>query len=155
MDIASNSNVKSIAIMVFVSVLLFGIFYYLITDVTSSSDLKTTTAQNTQTDTVLADSQKVNNAGAPAQEVKGDTAQVSVFKSLADQKTDVKPKAVLAGSDTRETTQSTVPATGSNTIFVAFVISCLTMFTGIYLLITQKNGVALAKFEKRIIKELD
>lgn len=159
MNSAKESNVKNIAIIAFVSVLLFGIFYYLITDVSNSTNLKAekkvdsqVTAQN-----FLADSEKPANpviTEAKTQEVKGTSTQNSVFKELSTQKVDAQPKMVLAGSDTN-TTESTVPVTGSNTIFGAFVVSSLIMFTGIYLLLTQPKNTVLAKFEKRIIRELD
>jgi hypothetical protein len=87
-------------------------------------------------------------------EVKGDSTQKSVFKELSTQKVDAQPKMVLGGSDT-SAPESTVPATGSDTIFGAFVLSSLIMFMGIYLLLTQPRNTALAKFEKRIIRELD
>lgn len=168
MGTANNSNVKSIAIMVFVSILLFGIFYYLITDVTSStakSDLRAETerineeiamASNNSTDSTDITALKADEEkNGEASEVRGDATQASVFKQLAEQKVDVKAKSVLSGTDVRDSTQSAVPETGSDTIFAAFVISCLTMFTGIYLLINQRKNKALAKFEKRIIKELE
>jgi hypothetical protein len=164
MNTARESNIKSIAIIAFVSIMLFGIFYYLITDVSNSSDLN---ASNTkpatekvgqnllagETDTETAS--KPETAGENKQEVMGESTVASIFKELSQQQMDVKPKAVLGGSDTNQGTQSTVPATGSNTIFGAFVVSSLVMFTGIYLLITQPKNATLAKFEKRIIRDLD
>jgi len=147
MNAARESNVKSIVVISLVSVLLFGIFYYLITDVSnSSSDLKASNKVE------LSAAQ--NFSASTEENVKGDSVEKSVFKDLSTQKADVQPKMVLGGSD-QQTTQSTVPATGSNTIFGAFVVSSLIMFTGIYLLITQSKTAALAKFEKRIIRELD
>ena len=142
MNSAKESNVKSIAVIAFVSVLLFGIFYYLITDVSSSTNLKA--EKKVVTQNFLVDSEKV----------KGDSAEKSVFKELSTQKVDAQPKMVLAGSDTG-IPESTVPATGSDTIFSMFAVSSLIMFTGIYLLLTQPKNTALAKFEKRIIRELD
>jgi len=55
-------------------------------------------------------------------------------------------------SSTRE---STVPATGSDIITGVFIVSCLAILTGLYLILTQTRGAALAKFEKRINKEID
>jgi len=152
----ASSNVKSIAVIVFVSLVLFGIFYYLITDVGSSSSLS---AQKPQ-DQSLATNTLLAVQGQPQQqpqqeEVKGNASTTSVFKELSTQKVNVQPKSVLAGTDDREGTQSTVPATGSDTIFGAFVVSSLIMFTGIYLLITKPKNLALVRFEKRIIKDLD
>lgn len=151
MNTAKESNVKSIAVIAFVSVLLFGIFYYLITDISSSTNLKTEKKIDSQT---VAQNFLVDNENPAEQEVKGDSAQKSVFKELSTQKIDAQPKMVLSGSDTNAP-ESTVPATGSDTIFGAFVVSSLIMFTGIYLLLTQPKNTALAKFEKRIIQELD
>jgi hypothetical protein len=160
MNTAKESNVKSISVIAFVSVLLFGIFYYLITDVSNSTNLKAerkadaqVVAQNFVADEVRANDGKVAEAKSQ-QEVKGDSTQKSVFKELSTQKIVTQPAMVLAGSDTT-VPESTVPATGSDTIFAAFVVSSLIMFTGIYLLITQPKNTALAKFERRIIRELD
>jgi len=150
MNTARESNVKNVAVIAFVSVLLFGIFYYLITDVSSSANLKVekkiglqVAAQNFLADEVKTDDGKVTKA-----------KQESVFKELSTQKVDTQPKMVLAGAD-ENTPESTVPATGSDTIFAAFVVSSLIMFTGIYLLLTQPKNAALARFEKRVIRELD
>jgi hypothetical protein len=155
MNSASESNVKNIAVIAFVSVLLFGIFYYLITDVSNSAPL---TADTTVDSSVVTEAQAQNflaDTEKPTQqEVKGDTVQKSVFKDLAAQQVPSQPTMVLAGSDTT-VPESTVPATGSDTIFAAFTVSSLIMFTGIYLLLTQPKNTALAKFEKRIIRELD
>lgn len=155
MNSAKESNVKSIAVIAFVSVLLFGIFYYLITDVSSSTNLKAEKKVDAQVvaQNFLVDSEKPANSVVP-ENVKGDSVEKSVFKELSTQKVDAQPKMVLAGSDTN-TPESTVPATGSDTIFSMFVVSSLIMFTGIYLLLTQPKNTALAKFERRLIRELD
>lgn len=173
MSSANGSNLKNIGIMVFVSMVLFGVFYYLITDVTSSSsspvykvnkqayvakdaEVKNpSTSLQSQIDST--DVKKEENSpenSADAKEVKGDSTQTSVFKSLTTQKPDVQAKVVLGGAD-EQAPQSTVPETGTDTIFGAFVASSLLMFAGIYMLINQPKGAALAKFEKRIIRELD
>jgi len=153
MNTARESNIKSVVVISLVSFLLFGIFYYLITDVSnsSSSDLKASSEKVTEH--VMAQNfvseQKTDSS------VKGASVEASVFKELSTQKADVQPKMVLGGSS-EQTTQSTVPSTGSETgIFGAFVVSSLVMFTGIYLLLTQPKNRALAKFERRIIRELD
>jgi len=164
MNTARESNVKSIAVMVFVSVVLFGVFYYLITDATStpSSSLRAQSekvtqeavAQNYLGDRVRATENEARAEVIPTSEVKGDATEVSVFKALSTQQAVVQPKMVLGGAD-ENTPESTVPDTGSDTIFAAFVVSSLIMFTGIYMLLTQPKNMALAKFEKRIIRELD
>ncbi len=155
MNTARESNVKSIAVIAFVSVLLFGIFYYLITDVSSSTNLKAEEKADSQVvaQNFLVDNEKPTDP-VMMENVKGDSVQKSAFKELSTQKVNTQPKMVLGGSDTT-TPESTVPATGSNTIFSMFVVSSLIMFTGIYLLLTQPKNTALAKFEKRIIRELD
>lgn len=171
MNTAKNSNVKSIIVIVLVSVMLFGVFYYLITDVTNtpSSDLKAQSqvaseqvAQNysseaTKTDEKLPEVAKEEikeETEDESTEVKGTATEVSVFKALSTQKTTAQPKEVLGGMDS-QTSESTVPATGSETIFGAFVLSSLIMFSGIYLFMTQQKSTALAKFEQRITRELD
>lgn len=166
MNTARESNVKSIAAIAFVSVMLFGVFYYLITDATStsSSDLKAqaeksvqnTADQQTVTQNYLGSrvEAKTDTAVETNVDVKGDATETSVFKALSTQKTDLQPKMVLGGADA-QTPESTVPDTGTNTIFGAFVVSSLIMFTGIYLFMTQPKNAALANFEKRIIRDLD
>ncbi len=182
MNSANGSNVKNIAVIAFVSALLFGIFYYLITDVTSapSSDLKAgnqKVVKDSAKQAYLAEESATKGGSAKLSQneledqekaetaadvkdasknavVKGDKIEVSVFKALSSQKANAQPKVVLGGAD-EQTPQSTVPETGTDTIFGAFVISSLIMFAGIYMLMTQSKDVALAKFEKRIIRELD
>lgn len=186
MNTAKESNIKSIAVISLVSILLFGIFYYLITDVSnSSSSIKAQdnkTREQSAAQTYVADAEKPAEAVAQAEpadaqpegDVKGESTEQnaipavdqtakeaepepekeSVFKTLSAQKATAQPGVVLGGAD-QQTTQSTVPTTGSETIFAAFVVSSLVMFTGIYLLLTQPKNAALAKFEKRIIREMD
>lgn len=168
MNTARESNLKSIAVIAFVSVMLFGVFYYLITDATSnpSTNLKAESdrvtlqaleqkalAQNSAGDEVVAESGPTDPKFAKA-DVKGDSTEISVFKALTTQQADAQPKMVLGGSDTA-TPESTVPDTGTDTIFMAFVASSLVMFAGMYMLMTQPKNTALAKFEKRIIRDLD
>ena len=112
MNSAKESNVKNIAVIAFVSVLLFGIFYYLITDVSSSTNLKAEKKVDAQVvaQNFLVDSEKPADPVVP-ENVKGDSVEKSVFKELSTQKVDAQPKMVLAGSDT-STPESTGPATG-------------------------------------------
>ena len=154
MNTANESNLRNVAVIAFVSVLLFGIFYYLITDISNTTNLKAGKKDDSQ---VTAQNFSVNAstiAETTIQEVKGDSTQKSAFKELSAQKVDAQPKMVLAGADTTPP-QSTIPATGSDAIFSMFVVSSLIMFTGIYLFLIQPKNTALAKFEKRIIRELD
>ena len=151
MNSAKESNVKNIAVIAFVSVLLFGIFYYLITDVSGSTDLQA----DKKAITPVAAQNFLTDATKPAeQEVKGDATEKSVFKDISTKKADAQPQMVLSGNET-STPESTVPSTGSETIFGAFVVSSLIMFTGIYLLLTQPKNTALARFERKVIRELD
>ncbi len=156
MNTAKETNVKSIAVISLVSVMLFGIFYYLVTDATStpSTELKTQVQKVSEQAVAQNSLGEAAKASEKPAEVKGDSTEVSVFKALSTQKTNTQPKMVLSGSDT-QTPESTVPDTGSETIFGAFVLSSLTLFVGIYLMMTQPRNTALAKFEKRIIRELD
>lgn len=158
----NNTALKTFFVTAFVSVLLFGVFYYLINDLSTTEDL--TTGAMAPQSTLVASAQNNNeNADsgavlpASSENASADTNTNSVFGTLAEQKPNVQPKVVLAGSDdlTNESTQSTVPATGSDTMFLAFIISSLITFTGVYLLITGPRQKALAKFERRIVKELD
>ncbi|MFH1295300.1 MAG: hypothetical protein ABIH84_01850, partial [bacterium] len=130
--------------------MLFGIFYYLITDATNSPSLKSQ-SQTTLLGNNVQTEEPTNQAPTA---VKGDSTETSVFKALSTQTAAIQPRMVLAGAD-EQTPESTVPDTGSETIFGAFVVSSLIMFTGIYLMISQPKNTALAKFEKRIIRELD
>lgn len=165
-----NTNFKSLLAVTVTLMVLFGVFYYLITDI-SNKPSSSLSSQVKKPETSLANTQKVlseaselkdNNQNnetenSPKQQLANTSENnepVSSFAVLASKKVDAQPQVVLGAAD-ENAPQSTVPETGVEMIFFAFVASTLMTFYGVYLLTSQKREAALSKFEQRIIKDLD
>lgn len=144
----AKNGFKTFIITLSVSIFVFSSIYYLVaqgfnkdTTETSIEAAPTTTTQvqqNLTGDSVFGEISKKS--------MENVTPQVAGAS-------DEKPQ-VLAGSDVNETTQSTVPDTGSNTMFVAFVIAMSAIALGAYVFLIGPRKFALGSFEKRVIKEL-
>lgn len=147
----AKTGFKTFIITLVISLVVFSSLYYIATSSGSDTsvpedgaDKQTSmdTNENTNTDT--------NRKVASAEDY-------SVFEVLAAEDTKVsdtggKGGAVLAGAD--ESTESTVPDTGSNTMMVASVMGIgLLSFAG-YILINNPRKLALSTFEKKATKDL-
>ncbi|MFC1622072.1 hypothetical protein ACFL13_01670, partial [Patescibacteria group bacterium] len=85
--------------------------------------------------------------------------QGSVFEELVNQEVETEPRAVLAGTDTADTTtppeedttpESTVPDTGISGPTLGILLT-----TGLLAIAWYLNTRPSASFEKRVLKELD
>jgi hypothetical protein len=136
-DTAKN-GFKTFVVTLSVSLLLFGALYYLITDFSSDVDIENTASKS---GTFAYD---------PITTVKGSTTQNSVFGSIVEEPVKTQPAAVLAETDTitaTETTESTVPDTGSETL-IGTMISIGFFSAAVYILVVGPRKFAMAGFEK-------
>lgn len=139
----AKNGFKTFIITLAVSLFLFSIIYYIATDISQSVNIESGT-EEVSNPTSFNVSKEVASAEI-----------ASVFGDLAEQDIDVPQKMVLAGSDTAETTQSTVPATGSLDITYALALSLSAIAFGLYFLVVEPRRKALSKFEQRVTKELN
>lgn len=117
-----------------VSLLLFGALYYLITDFSNEVDIEDTASKSGP---VAYDPAKVKGAST-----------LSVFGEISEKPTKAQPSVVLAGTDTaEETTESTVPDTGSETL-MGTVVAMGFFSATIYILLIGPRKFALAGFER-------
>jgi hypothetical protein len=119
-----------------ISLAVFGVIYYLITDFSDTVDIEKNAA----------------NEIAAAEEH-------SAFGELSRQKVKVPQKAVLSGADEStedppEATESTVPDTGSSGMFVAATIASITLVAGIAYIMKGPRKLALSEFENKVLQEL-
>lgn len=161
----AKNGFKTFVITFVISVFVFGIFYYVISDV-STEDLNiesksgnvmgSTKPVDAPTPQVAGTSVVAEDAPAQVEEVASEelTKTQSPFGSLAAAKMDVQGGVVLAGAD--ESTQSTtpVPDTGDFSMTIA-IVSSLALFSFFaYMLFMNPRKYALSRFEKDISEKL-
>jgi len=139
----AKNGFKTFVVTLSVSLLLFGALYYLITDFSSDIDIEDTSAG------------KPTTVAYDPSTVKGTTTQNSVFKDITETPVKTKPATVLAEADdttttTEETTESTVPDTGSETL-IGTVLAMGFFSAAVYILVVGPRKFALAGFEKDML----
>ncbi len=134
-DQQAKNGFRTFVVTLSVSLLLFGAFYYLITDFSTEIDIESSSIGKTET--VAYKPQKVS--------VKGVADQNSVFGEISDTPIDIQPPAVLAGAE--ESTESTVPDTGSEQI-IGMALTMSFFSIAVYILLVGPRKLALREFEK-------
>lgn len=147
----AKNGFKTFILTLAVSLVAFSVIYYIQTDVSNKINIESTDAVGQLNEQVPP--KQVTSAAPVA--VPATTTEPSVFKALADDKTYVPQRVVLAGSTTRETTQSTVPPTGVTEITYAFVISLSLALFGAYLFVYESRRKALLSFERDVRRDLN
>lgn len=155
----AKNGFKTFLITFGVSLLVFGFFYYLLSDTSTNEisidDEKSNTLGYTKTTEEVAETPKVEVTKEVAlAESSAVGAEDTPFGKLSSQKLDVQPKVVLAGAT--EATQSTtpVPETGDFTITVALLTSLSLIGFFIYILVLNPRKYALSKFEEDVMHDL-
>lgn len=149
----AKNGFKTFLITFGVSLLVFGFFYYLLSDTSANEisieDETASTLGYTKTTEETAETPKVDVTKEVA------SAEDTPFGKLSNQKLDTQSRVVLAGA-TSQTTQSTtpVPETGDFTITVALLTSLSLIGFFIYLLVLNPRKYALSKFEEDVIQDL-
>ncbi|MFA6981632.1 MAG: hypothetical protein WC243_01240 [Patescibacteria group bacterium] len=127
----AKSGFKTFALVFMVSLGVFFLFYYLTSSASKEVDIE--------------------SYSAPREDVLGESTEKSAFEELSEQK--MEPSKVLAGATTRETTQSTVPVTGTTEITFALFSGMTILTLGAYTLWTNPRKKALATFEKNATRD--
>lgn len=142
----AKNGFKTFVVTLSVSLLLFGALYYLITGFSQEIDIEgssTPVAYNTApaTNTYY---------NASNENVKGTTT--TVFSTIADKPVNARPATVLASATTAaESTESTVPNTGSNTL-LGTIMAVGSFSAALYVLMLGPRKFALSGFEREITK---
>jgi hypothetical protein len=136
----AKNGFKTFILTLAVSLVVFSVIYYIQTDVSTKVNIES--------------SDKVSQTKEKNSKEVSSAADSRVFKTIADEKTQASERAVLGGATTKETTQSTVPATGITEITYAFVVSLGLILFGVYLFVYEPRRKALLDFERRVKKDL-
>jgi uncharacterized surface anchored protein len=131
---------KTFIMTLSVSLLLFGVVYYVATyDTAGTFDIESGVEAEAATGETYAS-------------VPEGTTRESPFADLNRPRPDVEQPAVLGGSDA---TPSTVPETGTDNITFFLFISMIITTLGAYLLVFAPRQRALENFERRIRNKVD
>lgn len=144
-QIAKN-GFKTFVVTLSVSLMLFGVLYYLVSLAGSKkADIESVSAN------VPAVSKESDNSQPQAEAAIATTAG-SVFGDLATTKMIAPVKAVLGAAD--QSTQSTTPATGSEEITIGFVLSISLVALAFYVYLRNSRKHLMAGFEEDVTKDL-
>ena len=138
----AKGGFKTFVVTLSVSLLLFGALYYLITGFSQEIDI-----ESPDTTTVVYNASDVEN-----ESVMGASTQNSVFSEIAQAPVNAQPATVLAAGDVAETTESTVPSTGSNTL-LGVTMAIASFSAAAYVLLIGPRKLALSGFERDITEE--
>ena len=146
----AKNGFKTFVVTLSVSLVIFCALYYLITGFSNEINIEDSTASSGVGNTTVV--YKPNEV-AESEDVKGATTQASVFNEIAQAPVGGQAATVLSEHDeTVETTESTVPETGSETMLG--VIMTVAAFSAVaYFLLIGPRNLALSGFEKEITRE--
>lgn len=148
----AKKGFKTFLITLSVSLVLFSFIYYIVTDSKQDINLDDSTP-----------SKEVSAAVTPTPEVKGDSTvadakvdssnEKSLFAELTTTTSSTNQRTVLAG--TTQSSQSSVPSTGVDSITYALVASSILLAGGVLYYIYGPRKVAINSFEREVIRSLD
>src|SRR3989344_717447 len=141
-SIQAKNGFKTFLLTLMISFGVFGLIYYLATFNTQHKvDIEAPSPVQAEEE----------NKDEDAKVLSANTNQVvreSAFENLKNQEVNVPTREVLAGAD--ESTESTVPETGSTEITLGFMLSIIIAALGGYLLLIAPRKRALDNFERRV-----
>ena len=142
----AKGGFKTFVVTLSVSLLLFGALYYLITGFSQEIDIEDSSASVDGGETTV-----VYNASDVDEKVMGASTQTSVFGEIAQAPVNAQPATVLSSHDVTETTESTVPVTGSNTL-LGITMAVASFSATAYVLLIGPRKLALSGFERDITR---
>jgi hypothetical protein len=160
----AKSGFKTFIVTFGVSLLVFGVFYYIITDYSAQDinieDTGDIIGHTKVTGSLAQDVQGVSNSEDESKSSETSSGTVneevaSPFGELAQKEVNAEPRIVLAEAtgQTTQTTQSTVPDTGITSITAGFLVSIILLSFFVYVVFVNPRKYALTKFEKEIRKD--
>lgn len=147
----AKNGFKTFIITLCISLVAFSAIYYLVSDATGNVDIESIDKQNEQS----ANFEVKEQVAGTTSQANNETKQETVFSEIAQKPTNA--KSTLANANTvlgaaTETTQSTVPNTGSETL-VGAALAGMFFSVAIYLLFIGPRKLALESFEAGILKK--
>lgn len=142
----AKNGFKTFMVTLVISLVLFGSLYYLLTGFSEEIDIESD-AMSLETSTTTESNEE------PAKEVAFDKSAVqgtttSVFQEIEKKPVTAKPAYVLAGS-TSEASESSVPSTGSETVF-GIALATFSFAAAIFVIAFGPRKIALSEFEKEM-----
>lgn len=146
----AKNGFKSFVVTLSVSFVIFGALYYLITDASDTASIDSySSVEKTETVAYNPNDNK-GQVWYDGRDIKGIGSERSYFGDLVDTPVDNAEPTVLAGAD--ESTESTVPDTGSNTLAgTIFVLGSFSV--ALYAILIFPRKFALSGFEKDVTQD--
>ena len=137
----AKNGFKTFVVTLSVSLVIFSAIYYFVTDYSSNVDIE-------NFDDSVSSNVKDDNKTVEEKE--------TVFGTMNARDVDSTYKSpdVLAEHDTMETTESTVPDTGSGTL-VGTILGVGSLAVAGYAILVGPRNLAMAGFENKILKGID
>ena len=139
----ARNGFKTFILTLGISILFFGAIYFL---VNSATDTKESIEDNN----VQTSNSQASVLATTDSQGSVDEEQPTVFAEISKNKPDVKVKAVLAGAT--QSTQSTVPETGSTGITFGFMMGMSLLSLAVYIIAKGPRKSALASFEEDVTR---
>lgn len=132
----AKNGFKTFVITLFISLIVFGGLYYIISGPANKVDIE-------------------KNLQSTGSTIASANTSKNVFEDLSKQKIkDIPQKMVLAGA-TGQTTQSTVPQTGTTEMTTGFFLSLMILLVSVYVIFKGPRKYALSSFEKDVLRDLE
>jgi len=135
----AKNGFKTFVTTLVVSLVVFGGAYHFLTNLSPSSSLDAENFESRSSGSLAY----TPNSG----DVEGVNTGSSVFDVINSTEVAASAPAVLAGEDTTETTETTVPETGSETL-IGTVVGMSALALATYLVFVGPRNLALKTFEK-------
>jgi hypothetical protein len=138
----AKNGFKTFILTLSVSLVIFSAIYYFITDYSSNVDIESFDSSMGDSQGVMDESDKSEGMGS------------SVFATINASDVDAAPRQVLGGADTGETTESTVPDTGSETL-LGTMLGVGFFAAAVYVAFVGPRKLAIQNFESNMLKGSD
>ncbi len=157
----AKKGFKTFLITLSVSLVLFSFIYYIVTDSKESYSIddvkKDEVSVNTQKKSPevagVADTKVAVVTSTPTVEVKQPSEQKSLFGEINKKQVPTNNRTVLAGYT--QSSQSSVPETGFDSITYALIGSAILLGIGIFVYLYGPRKIAMQSFEREVIRSLD
>ncbi len=151
----AKKGFKTFLITLSVSLVLFSFVYYVVTDSRDEFNIEDTDSVSATTETI-ASPEVAGTTDMKQEDTKvavGSSNPESLFGEINKMKDSPKQRTVLAGAT--QTSQSSVPETGVDSITYALIGSSLLLGIGVFIYMYGPRRIAIRSFEKEVIRSLD
>jgi len=152
----AKKGFKTFLITLSVSLVLFSFVYYVVTDSRDEFNIDDASSVSAITNTNTNSPEVAGTTDAKQDDTKvtvGSSNPESLFGEINKMKDSPKQRTVLAGAT--QTSQSSVPETGVDSITYALIGSSLLLGIGVFIYMYGPRKIAIRSFEKEVIRSLD